>query len=517
MLQYFSKTSPKYWTISGALQTVERSHPAKNRAFHLHLIKEDLKLLLNHQNESHRTTAETIINNWDALKPKETGSQQQVAQNITNNAHNQTNYQSTNQSFYASTIPEEIQVSPIHPDKILARKRSWSKMSTSSVSEEGTSLQQHHQLEHHHQQQQEQTADETLTFDINIWDYWIEVIERMKSNSDVHEHSLEHLHIIQLGNKIRSRTTQRHYDEDIINATTHIIVKDVPDQFSDENQYHDAFFDILTLSNQEAKSYLVEKKLFVYNSKNPFLIFSEAVYETFVQEVFIHDTDVYEDEVNLNHRLIFPILQSLARSSQGLRFLPGETRLKAVAYELELLLHETSHHYNADATFTCNSHQLEMALLETTGKLHVEDKPKETKDYVKAGYGVLSMLHRIGRIYKYADFELFKKLGVYFIQVTPFKIRIWKFNMPDHKIYCLNCIASVKIPTDRITCEMDLRNLINVMWFLKTNMDNSMKILDDLKISHANKMKLKSRRLPGHENIIDIDSHFKTSTTMRSF
>lgn len=45
-------------------------------------------------------------------------------------------------------------------------------------------------------------------------------------------------------------------------------------------------------------------------------------------------------------------------------------------------------------------------------------------------------------------------------------------------------------------------------------MDNSMKILDDLKISHANRMKLKARRLPGHENIIDIDSHFKTSTTV---
>jgi hypothetical protein len=60
--------------------------------------------------------------------------------------------------------------------------------------------------------------------------------------------SLEHLHIIQLGNKIRSRTTQRHYDEDIINATTPIIVKDVPDQFGDENQYHNAFFDILVSS-----------------------------------------------------------------------------------------------------------------------------------------------------------------------------------------------------------------------------------------------------------------------------
>jgi hypothetical protein len=103
MLQYFSKTSPKYWTISGALQTVEKAHPAKNKAFHLHIIKEDLKLLLNHQNEKHRTTAKTIIDNWEALKPKEAESQQQVAQNITNNAHNQTNYQSTNQSFYAVT------------------------------------------------------------------------------------------------------------------------------------------------------------------------------------------------------------------------------------------------------------------------------------------------------------------------------------------------------------------------------------------------------------------------------
>jgi hypothetical protein len=45
-------------------------------------------------------------------------------------------------------------------------------------------------------------------------------------------------------------------------------------------------------------------------------------------------------------------------------------------------------------------------------------------------------------------------------------------------------------------------------------MDDSMKILNDLKISHVNRMKLKSRRLPGHENVIDIDSHLKTSATV---
>lgn len=137
-----------------------------------------------------------------------------------------------------------------------------------------------------------------------------------------------------------------------------------------------------------------------------------------VDELFIPDSDAFEDEINLNVRLIFPMLQSLARSMNDIRFLPGETRLKAVTKELDYLFHDSNHYYNADGILSCKSHGVEVALLEVTGKLSTEDKPKETKDYIKAGYGVISMLHTIGRSYRYSDFEIFKKLAVFFVQVT---------------------------------------------------------------------------------------------------
>lgn len=135
-------------------------------------------------------------------------------------------------------------------------------------------------------------------------------------------------------------------------------------------------------------------------------------------EMFVNNDDVFVDEVNLNVRIIFPIVQSLARSMDNMKFLPGETRLKAVGKELKLLLNDTTHYYNADGTLSLRSSKLEIALLETTGKLNVEDRPKEVKDYIKAGYGLLSMLHNIGRLYHYADFQIFKMVSVYFIQVT---------------------------------------------------------------------------------------------------
>jgi len=61
---------------------------------------------------------------------------------------------------------------------------------------------------------------------------------------------------------------------------------------------------------------------------------------------------------------------------------------------------------------------LEIALLESIGKLNVEDKPKEVKDYIKTGYRLLSMLHTIGRLYYYAYFNIFKMVCVSFVQVT---------------------------------------------------------------------------------------------------
>ncbi|KAF1802530.1 hypothetical protein V8B55DRAFT_1480778 [Mucor lusitanicus] len=68
---------------------------------------------------------------------------------------------------------------------------------------------------------------------------------------------------------------------------------------------------------------------------------------------------------------------------------------------------------NANGVLSLRPSGLEVLLMETTGKLTVEDKPKEVRDYVKAGYDPISMLHNIGHQYPYANFQIFKKLCIF--------------------------------------------------------------------------------------------------------
>lgn len=96
MLNFFAKTTPKDWTIAGALEEIQRTYPDGQRAYHLHLVKEELKSLCNHKNEAQRQQAQYLINNWEVPKQSHTN---QTASTIINKARNQTNYQATYQTF----------------------------------------------------------------------------------------------------------------------------------------------------------------------------------------------------------------------------------------------------------------------------------------------------------------------------------------------------------------------------------------------------------------------------------
>ncbi|KAI8047335.1 hypothetical protein BDF21DRAFT_352394, partial [Thamnidium elegans] len=138
-------------------------------------------------------------------------------------------------------------------------------------------------------------------------------------------------------------------------------------------------------------------------------------------------------------------------------------RLVAVQEELSLLHDDHTHFYNADGVITDRDLNIEFAMLETVGPLNLINNAKETKDFIKTGYGVLSMLHRIGRSFRFGDFGLFKKCSIYFIQVTPIKVRIWEFSVVSKCLYCINCIGSVKIPLESEFCEENLKKFINIM------------------------------------------------------
>lgn len=79
------------------------------------------------------------------------------------------------------------------------------------------------------------------------------------------------------------------------------------------------------------------------------------------------------------------------------RFHPGEVQLQAICDELRLLHKGDSSYHNADGVIINNKRKIEIAIVETTGPFHLSNNPKGTHDYIKAGYGLVSMLYCNGR------------------------------------------------------------------------------------------------------------------------
>ncbi|KAG1139478.1 hypothetical protein G6F37_010271 [Rhizopus arrhizus] len=266
--------------------------------------------------------------------------------------------------------------------------------------------------------------------------------------------TLENLNVIQLGNKIGSESTRKYYPKDLIDKTE-MIIKEIPDSFVKDQDFYNRIFDTITLADEQSSNELLAE---VY-----FSVFKSTYFCYGVSGLFIEDSDVYELETNYNYRIIWPIIDRLSKMIETTRFQPGGVRLQAICDELKLVHKDNSSYYNADGVIINNKHNIEIAAVETTGPFHLSNNSKETQDYIKAGYGLISILHCIDRKLPYGNFDTFKRIGVFFIQVTPTKLRIWRVLMPHSKLYIKNCIGSVEVPTAARTSEENLRKLVNLL------------------------------------------------------
>lgn len=147
------------------------------------------------------------------------------------------------------------------------------------------------------------------------------------------------------------------------------------------------------------------------------------------------------------------MLDAVSNQLPNHEFTPGEVRLQSINQELERQGLSKSSYYNADGIINDTQFDCELALLETSGPYGLDDKNRETKDYLKAAYGLLAMLHSVAHKYYYADIKIFKKFKVCFVQAANKKIR---------------CESAI-VPIDNTCCEEDLRKLINTMWSLQVS------------------------------------------------
>lgn len=168
--------------------------------------------------------------------------------------------------------------------------------------------------------------------------------------------------------------------------------------------------------------------------------------------------------------MIWKLLDATVEAlGDSFRFVPGEVRLNAIKSELIRRGFSTSMYYNADGVIIEKTHDLEVALLETSGAYDACTHNKETTDHVKVAYGLLAMLHSAAHSYKYADVKLFKKLAIPFVHVAKKKIRLWTLNLATNETYVLPRRRSCTVPTTNINCKENLMATANLMWELQVS------------------------------------------------
>jgi hypothetical protein len=166
----------------------------------------------------------------------------------------------------------------------------------------------------------------------------------------------------------------------------------------------------------------------------------------------------------------------------------GEIALDSMKREYKRVLRITSgidNIYNADATIVYDSLYLELLLLETSSEFGHLDTHKHMRDHVKAGYGVIAMLHSIADQYKYGDFNLFMGVIVFFMYTKENEIKMWSFELPSYnKIYVSNCLGYAVIPDRLEGMEKEARELGSLFWTLKLELGKSIGFINKLKQSH---------------------------------
>ncbi|KAG2204545.1 hypothetical protein INT47_012604 [Mucor saturninus] len=208
--------------------------------------------------------------------------------------------------------------------------------------------------------------------------------------SHKHEYCLEKYHIIQYGYSIKCNP-------------------DIPDELysqfglSDNCTIESPFIRCSTYSNKII-NYMTTKtwnevELAVIGSLNE----KEGLVKDqvrFVEEYFrfclllFKKNDLYKrlnkSEFNFSRLLVWPSVEVSVDSVEGLEFLPGEYALKS-----------TNEKYNADGCVV-DEDDNEMFLLETSGKLKLNEKWKYGYDHVKCTFGALSIYNAAFKKYFFA-------------------------------------------------------------------------------------------------------------------
>ncbi|OBZ82077.1 hypothetical protein A0J61_09872 [Choanephora cucurbitarum] len=163
------------------------------------------------------------------------------------------------------------------------------------------------------------------------------------------------------------------------------------------------------------------------------LLNAKFIYSSFIamNTLFSQPISLEANESMFNHMAIWPIL-SLAIDDRT-SFLPGEIELSA-----------SSKNYNADALIKYG--EVEVCVLETSGRYKLEDNARFGYDHVKGAFALLSMIKAIYKKYRFATKETAVELRVHFVHARGTKMHLWSLEAPFENTFVIQRVASTEIP-----------------------------------------------------------------------
>ncbi|CAO3695165.1 unnamed protein product [Rhizopus microsporus] len=176
-------------------------------------------------------------------------------------------------------------------------------------------------------------------------------------------------------------------------------------------------------------------------------------------------------ESNFSRLLVWPAIEVSIESMELLEFLPGEYLLKS-----------SQEKYSADGCIV-DEEDNEMFLLETSGKLMLNEKWKYGYDHVKCTFGALSIFNAAFKKYFFATKETAMKLQIPYLHAMEDSLHLWVLELCSNKLYISNKVFKCQIPK----AMDDTKNVLalgNLLWCLKIKLERVHNILKAMKEEH---------------------------------
>lgn len=140
-----------------------------------------------------------------------------------------------------------------------------------------------------------------------------------------------------------------------------------------------------------------------------------------VRDIFLCKPDL-ESETALNVAAIFPAAKIATvdyhATAKDLEFSPGEIFLQSMAKQLKKIdnCRGEANGYKADGLIRINTiRNMEVVLFETSGGVKGGSKRKQTFDFHKGMFGLVSMLKALADTFPYASYERMSAIKIYFV------------------------------------------------------------------------------------------------------